>query len=225
MRLSSKVLVSVLSLLAITTGGSAFAENLFSFAYSDLDGDYDAASMLFTAADDDNTNGDVTRIISPGSTAFFSGNAGDGGFPDFASFSLETTLANITPTTADLVPGLAFLNLTDVDGSRISADLSGQWTNVGGSAHFNGLLTNVRITAHDGSFDGTDGSSFSTVFPVDPPFNGNIINLTFGAWFLDDPEGFENLTTLTSGVVVPEPATLALFAVGGLALVVRRRRK
>ena len=80
MRLSSKVLVSVLSLLAITTGGSAFAENLFSFAYSDLDGDYDAASMLFTAADDDNTNGDVTRIISPGSTAFFSGNAGDGGF-------------------------------------------------------------------------------------------------------------------------------------------------
>ncbi|MCH8243910.1 MAG: PEP-CTERM sorting domain-containing protein [Planctomycetes bacterium] len=223
MRLSSKVLVSVLSLLAIATGGSAFAEDLFSFAYSDLDGDYDAASMLFTAADDDNTNGDVTRIISPGSTAFFSGNAGDGGFPGLASFNLETMITNLTATTADLVAGS--LELHGFQGGVISAELSGGWTNVGGSAHFNGLLSNVMITSDDGFFYGTDGSNFSTVFPVDPPFNGNIINLTFGAWFLDDPEGFENLTTLTSGVVVPEPATLALFAVGGLALVVRRRRK
>ena len=225
MRLSRKVLISVVSVLAIATGGSAFAQDLFSFAYSDLDGDYDAASMLFTAADDDNTNGEVTRIISPGSTAFFSGTIVDGGFPAFASFSFRTTLTNILANTADLVPGSGFLELRDIDGDVIAADVSGVWTNVGGSANFLGLLTNVEITSDDGFFNGTDGSSFSTVFPVNPPFVGNIINLTFGAWFLDDPEGFENLTTLTSGVVVPEPATLALFAVGGLALVVRRRRK
>ncbi len=71
MRLSSKVLISVFPVLAIATGGSAFAEDLFSFTYSDLDGDYDAGSMLFTAADDDLTDGDVTRIISPTGTAFF----------------------------------------------------------------------------------------------------------------------------------------------------------
>ena len=222
MRFSSRVMVSVLSVLAIATGGSAFSQDLFSFTYSDLDGDYDATSMLFTAADDGNTNGDVTRIISPGSTAFFSGNVGDGGFPGLASFSLETTITNITATSADLVSGL--LELHDFAGNVISAELSGGWTNIGGSAHFNGLLPNVTITSDDGLFHGTDGSSFSTVFPVDPPFNGNIINLTFGAWFMEGVD-FENKTTLTSGVVVPEPATLALFAFGGLALVVRRRRK
>ncbi len=221
MQLSSKFLISAFSVLAIATGGSAFADNLFSFTYSDLDGTYDAGSMLFTAADDGNTNGDVTRIISPGSTAFFAGTAGDGGFPGLASFNLETTITNLTATTADLVSGL--LELHDFDGDVISAELSGEWTNVGGSAHFNGLLTNVTITSDDGLFDGTDGSSFSTLFPVDPPFDGNIINLTFGAWFSDG--SFSNRTTLTSGVVVPEPATLALFAVGGLAFVARRRRK
>ena len=218
MRFSSRVLISVVSVLAIATGGSAFAQDLFSFAYSDLDGDYDAGSMLFTAADDDNTNGDVTRIISPGSTAFFD-------FPSSAAFSFRTTLTTITATSAAVGIGDGFLELRDIDGDVIVADVSGEWTNVGGSANFLGLLTNVTITSDDGFFNGTDGSSFSTVFPVDPPFEGNVINLTFGAWFLDDPEGFENLTTLTSGVVVPEPATLALLAVGGLAFVVRRRRK
>ena len=218
MRISARTLISAFSVLTIATGGSAFAQDLFSFAYSDLDGDYDAASMLFTAADDDNTNGDVTRIISPGSTAFFD-------FPSSAAFSFRTTLTTITATSAAVGIGDGFLELRDIDGDVIVADVSGEWTNVGGSANFLGLLTNVTITSDDGFFNGTDGSSFSTVFPVDPPFEGNVINLTFGAWFLDDPEGFENLTTLTSGVVVPEPATLALLAVGGLAFVVRRRRK
>ncbi len=217
--------LSVFFVLAIATGGSAFAEDLFSFTYSDLDGDYDAGSMLFTAADDDLTDGDVTRIISPTGTAFFSGSIIDGGFPDFASFSLETTLANITATTASLVPGGGFLELRDVDDDVIAANVFGEWTNVDGSANFLGVLTNVTINTDDGFFNGTDGSSFSTVFPVDPPFEGNIINLTFGAWFLDNPVGFENLTTITSGVVVPEPATLTLLAVGGLAYVARRRRK
>lgn len=218
MRLSARTLISAFSVLTMATGGSAFAQDLFSFTYSDLDGDYDALSMLFTAADDDNSNGDVTRIISPGSTAFFD-------FPSAAAFSFQTTLTGITATTAGLVPGSGLLELRDIDGDVITADVSGDWTNVGGSANFLGLLTNVTISSDDGFFNGTDGSSFSTVFPVDPPFEGNVINLTFGAWFLDDPEGFQNLTTLTSGVVVPEPATLALLAVGGLACLVRRRRK
>ena len=123
MRLTVSVLISVFFVLAIATGGSAFAEDLFSFTYSDLDGDYDAGSMLFTAADDDLTDGDVTRIISPTGTAFFSGSIIDGGFPDFASFSLETTLANITATTASLVPGGGFLELRDVDDDVIAANV------------------------------------------------------------------------------------------------------
>ncbi|MCH8149061.1 MAG: hypothetical protein IH987_13945, partial [Planctomycetes bacterium] len=127
MRLSNRILISAFSVLAITTGGSVFAGELFSFTYSDLNGSYDGTSMLFTAADDSITDGDVTRIISPGSTALFAGTAVDGGFPGLASFHLETRITNINATTADLVAGS--LQLHDLDGEVISADLSGSWTN------------------------------------------------------------------------------------------------
>ncbi len=220
------VIVGVLVVLA--GGGSASATDLFSFAYSDLDGDFDAASMVFTASDDGNTDGEITRLLAPLGDAFFAGSAVDGAIPGPASFLLQTLITNVTPGTADLMPGGGLLQIRDNDDDLIQAVVTGQWTNVGGSANFNGLLENVLVFSDDGTFDGPDGSSISIVFPADPPFEGNIINLTFGGWFLDvdqNPADFNDLSTLTNGVVIPEPATLVLFALGGLALLVRSRRQ
>ena len=215
------------SMLVLCVGTTAFGQDLFSFTYSDLDGDFDATTSLFTAADDGNTDGEVTRIFAPTGDAFFAGTLGAGEIPGAASFLLQTELTNITPAGADIVPGTGLLVIHDVDDGTITADVDGQWLNVGGSANFVGLLSNVAISSGDGTFDGTDGSSFSSVFPVPPPFEGNIINLTFGGWFLglQGPADFNDKTTLTSGVVVPEPATLSLLALGGIACLARRRKK
>lgn len=229
MRLKFCCLAAALTLYG---GTSALADDLFSFTYSDLSGNFTVAPIgvnsgnlgVFTAADDGDTDGEVTRLIAPLGDAFFAGDAGAGEIPGFASFYLETPLASADTVSATL-DGLGRLEIRDVDDDLISADVSGVWTNIGGSAHFNGLITNVLITSDDGTFDGTDGSSISLNFPADPPFNGNIINLTFGGWFASEtgPEDFRDKTTLTSGVVVPEPATLALLALGGLACLIRRR--
>jgi len=219
------VIVGVLAILA--GGAPASATDYFSFTFSDLDGDFSAASMIFTASDDGNTDGEVTRLMAPLGDAFFAGSVGDGAIPGPASFLLQTLITNVTPTTADLVPGGGFLEIRDNDDDVIQATVTGHWSNVGGSADFNGLLENVQVISDDGTFDGPDGSSISMAFPTDPPFQGNIINLTFGGWFLGagglEPTDFNDLSTLTNGVVIPEPATLALFALGGLALLARSR--
>ena len=55
--------------------------------------------------------------------------------------------------------------------------------------------------------------------------NGNFVNLPLMDTF-DNTDALEqtDFVVLTSGTVTPEPATLALVAVGGLALLRRRRR-
>jgi|GEM_PF-2421876 len=231
MRLTLACLVAAIA-VTLCGGTSAVAEDLFSFTYSDLRGNFAITPGVnigdlgvFTAADDGDTDGEVTRLVAPLGDAFFAGTAGDGEIPGFASFYLETPLATADTNSATL-NGLGVLEIRDVDDDLISADVSGGWTNIGGSAHFNGLITNVLIFSDDGMFNGTDGSSISLNFPADPPFNGNIINLTFGGWFANEagPVEFREKTTLTSGVVVPEPATLSLLALGGLACLIRRRK-
>ena len=217
--------------LALCGTASAKADDLFSFTYSDLSGNFSDTPGrsgnsigVFWAADDGDTDGEVTRLVSPLGDAFFEGDGVD--LPGFASFLLSTSLASTNATTATL-DGLGLLEIRDVDDDLISADVSGEWTKVGNAAHFNGLITNVLIDSDDGTFDGTDGSSISLIFDADQPFSGNIINLTSGGWFTSAtgvPESFTDRTTLTSGVVVPEPATIGLLALGGIASLIRRRK-
>ena len=203
--------------------GFAFAQDAFSFTYSDLSGDFDAGSSLFTAVDDFDTDGDVTRLIDPTGDAFFAGTLADGGFAPLADFDFTLSLSNITSSNADGVGSLALVDLT---GDQIIADVTGEWFN-NGSASFIGALSNVTIVDHtgDGRFDGDNSSWFSLDFPGE--LTGNTIALAFGAWFTDGvgaPQGFSDVTTLASGAVVPEPATLTLLALGGMAAAVRKRR-
>lgn len=199
----------------------ASAEDVLSFTFSDLNGSFDAGSSLFTAVDDADSDGDVTRLIAPVGDAFFAGTLGDGGFAPDAAFDLSLTLADITMLDATAIGALT---ITDLTGDQITADVTGNWL-YNGSANFVGVLSNVTIVDvnADGTFDGDGSSGFSLAFPDD--LAGNTIALAFDTWFTDDasePQDFAGVTTLASGAIVPEPATLALLAFGGL--IAGRRR-
>jgi hypothetical protein len=214
-----------LCVFGVVAGQSGFAsaQDAFSFTYSDLSGNFDIGSSLFTAVDDFDSDGDVTRLIDPMGDAFFAGTLANGGFASLAAFDLTLSMSNITASTAD---GVGSLMLVDLTGDEITADVTGDWFN-NGSASFIGALANVTVVDHtgDGRFDGDNSSWFSLDFPGE--LTGNTIALAFGAWFTDDlgaPQGFSDVTTLASGAVVPEPATLTLLALGGWAVAARKRR-
>lgn len=205
-----------LLVLGAFSAGSVRAMDLLSFGFSDLVGIYDGSSLL-SVADDGNSDGDVTRLVAPTGTAFMSGDSVSG-FPGMAAFGISMTISAVDAMSA---MGNGTITITDVDGDTLSGTLMGNWVNVNGSGNFVGQITNFMPVSDDGWFNGTDGSSFSMTFPVAPPFEGNIITLVFNRWF--DEVGFQDATTQVIGAVIPEPATLALLALGGL-LAVRRRQ-
>ncbi len=220
-----KLSAALFALGAMFAQGASAQSALMSFTFSELNGSFDANSSLFNAADDWNTNGDVTRLVAPIATTFFQGNAIASGFPGTAAFSLSMSVSNLTSSTAD---GVGTIVLTDSQGDTFTSNVSGTWSKVGSAGSFSGILTNVMPSnSGDGTFDGTDGSSINMIFPATPPFSGNIITLAFQNWFTDSlgaPLSFQSSTTLASGAIVPEPATLALLALGGLVAAARRRR-
>ena len=134
------------AILLAGAAGSAMAEDLVSFSYSDLDGVFDGSS-LFSAADDSDTDGELTRLITPTGDAVFAGTVADGGFPMLASFSLLMTVSNITATGAEVLPGFGSMTLTDIQQDLFTAGVHGFWTKVGSSANFIGVLSNVAMTA------------------------------------------------------------------------------
>lgn len=201
------------------------ATELLSFTYSDLTGSYDSMTSLFTASDDGNSDGDVTRLVSPTGTVYFNGTTMAGGFPGAAAFDISMTISGANAMTAS---GSGTITLTDVNGDQYSGNLSGTWINVTGSANFVGILTDIMPVdvSLDGTFDGNTGS-FPLHFGTPPPYAGNVITLAFQRWFTTSggaAQSFSNATTLASGVIVPEPATLGLLLLGGL-IVGRRLRK
>jgi len=217
--------LAVLALSAFGAGANAQTE-LLSFTYSDLTGAYDTGTSLFTASDDDDSDGDVTRLIPTTGDAFFGGPGVDP-FGGSAAFSISMTVSGANNATAN---GAGTITLTDFNGDQYSGNLSGTWINVGGSANFVGVLTNIlpNSISGDGTFDGDDGSSsFDLLFPTAGPYSGNVITLAFQNWFTNgggSAQSFDNATTLASGVIVPEPATLGLLLLGGLFASRRVRR-
>jgi hypothetical protein len=220
-----------LGVLAISAQGVMAAEPVLTFGFSDLVGDFTVgergASMLFTAANDETTNGDVTRIPPPAGTVEFAGNAFD-----YFSLSIE-----ITPVDEDnngipdipvslAVAGVGTLMMTDFDGDMIVGTVEGLWIN-NGSANFVGNASNVTIGTDDFEFN-NDVGEFISLQGLGGTFDGNVLTLAFGNWFTD-PGGifqeFSGASTLAQGALVPEPATLCLVTLGALSLVIRRRRR
>ena len=220
--------LSLVATCAILSGPVMAAdEALVTFVYSELDGDFMVESgngPLFTASDDFDTAGEVTRLINPrGVDAVFAAN---NGFTGLAAYEMVMPIAYINVDTFVTLGGT--VTLTDADGDTFTGQIDGYWYRVGQSASFSGLLSGVMANSGgNGDFEGTDGSGFSMSFPVAGPFDGNLISLAVGEWFLDDvgaPHDFEDIDTLVAGAIVPEPMTLSLLALGGLALVARRKR-
>ncbi len=198
--------------------GSAIAGPVASFTYSDLLGSYDTGTNVYRAVAGGDTAGDVTRLISPGGSAEF-----DTGFFNGltqADYSLELNVGSIMAGSAS---GMGTLVITDDNGDTLTADVVGSFRVFGGAVSYEGQLANVSFNDNSGdmTFDGSTSGSFSSVFPMSP-LDGSILNLFFnpGNFF---GTGFSNQVTLSSGLIVPAPGSLAVLGAAGL--VARRRRR
>lgn len=203
------------------TAGIAAAAPILSFGYTEVSGSFDSGSSTFAAvAVDDgplSTAGDVSRLASPGSTATF-----EAGFINrsaFADVVLNMAISNIGSGTAD---GSGTITLTDDDGDTFSATVTGSFIDGGtGFYFFTGLLSNASFAGAE--FNGTDGGSFDTDLPGEPPYDGALVQL-----FLDGAGGFfshdfDGISVELDGEIVPTPGAIALLGLASLTGTRRRR--
>lgn len=207
----------------------ANADVLVTVRYDSLAGSYNSAMQLFTARAVDTaalrTTGAVSRLVPVAGTATFE--------PGFVSNPANPAdfLLNVTaiPTGNPAIrTGSGSFVSTDRDGDTISGNINGTWRNGGpGFIFFNGTLNNVVITPagqtpESMTFDGTLAGSWDLNLPAQPPYEGAIVQLVFGApnFFFQD---FNDRATGMTAQIVPTPGALALLGIGGL-IAARRRR-
>ncbi len=226
--------ITIVAALVVLVGPAMAAdEPLLSYSFSDLVGNFDVVdpvgqSGLFTAADDVDANGDVTRVLfgqPTGDTAVFADSGSN--FPGDAAFSLELPVTGADQVNAETSGGT--LTLTDIDGDSIVMGIDGDWETIQIGAWFVGTVSGVQMNLDaNGIFEGADGTGFDmSGFPTSG-IEGNVIAMTVPGWFVDDQgvmQGFENTNVLSIGAIVPEPFTLSFLALGSLALAARRRRR
>lgn len=198
----------------------ANADAILTFGFTDLSGSFDLGASVFEAEAVDNndfsTAGDVTRLSPVGGTANF-----DDGFVSRSAFADAVISMNISDIDSNSATGMGTIVITDDNGDTISASLDGMFSNGGfGIYFFTGYLSNVLLTGT--TFDGTDGGSFNTNLPGDPPYEGALVQLFIegGGFFNHDYDG---ISVEVSGIIVPAPSALGLAA-AGLLFGARRRR-
>jgi len=220
--------LSILAFAGMTA--AANADVVLSFGFTDLDGSYNNGSSMFTANATNagllHTGGDVTRLQTPGAgTASYASGFFGNALAGLMNFQLSLNVTNKTTAgSLQLADGSGSFTITDKDGSTITGTIAGTWIGgIGpaGSTQFNGLLSNVLVTALDGTFDGLPGS-FDGTFGQQP-LEGALVNLLIqpvGGFFDAD---FTGVSTQTSGEIIPTPGALALLGLGGLVAARRRR--
>ncbi|MFQ5591449.1 MAG: PEP-CTERM sorting domain-containing protein [Phycisphaerae bacterium] len=240
MRLSRMNVCIAGAAMVVALPGLAMAGErpIVSFSFSDLDGSFSIVesaesgvqSGLFTAADDNNTTGDVTRVRGAqptDTTAVFAGDLG--GFPGLASFDMHLPVDSPSQASAESLGGS--LALTDIDGDSLAATVTGGWERLGTfGALFVGLLTDVQINRDGNSiFEGADGQGFSMMgLPAEQDLEGTVVALAVPGWFVDETgalQEFQGANVGSIGAIVPEPLSLSLLAAGGVLVTLRRKRR
>lgn len=204
--------------------GSANADPLVTFTYTNLNGSFNAGSSVFNANAVNNalmqTDGSVTRVAGPGAgTAVF--NNGFFGTLGAANFQLSLSVTGLNAMLGTANGAGGFI-ATDAAGSTLTGTLTGTWISFGGATFFNGVISN-SVFAGGPVFIGNNGPAFVTNVPGQP-LNGSLVQL-----FLNDPTGgffsqsFDSVATGVAGQLVPSPASIALIGLSGL-IAGRRRR-
>lgn len=208
---------------AAFAAGVANADVVASFTYDDLSGGYDGAGNFQARAVNNaqlQTSGDTSRLVPTMGNATFA--------PGFVSRSAANAIININVSNvrrnmandgfeADGAGGFAF---TDVDGTFASGGISGTWSKLDISPFifFDGALGGVGFSGL--SWDGEAGQ-WNTDMPGGPPYDGAIVQLTFGGNFFQS--AFSGVATGSTLQLTPTPGPLALLGLAGLAAARRRR--
>jgi hypothetical protein len=219
-----KSLCAMAALVCAGATGAAFADQtILSFGFTDLNGQFSTVDSHFKALGVNiaplASQGDVSRLNlpSPGSATYLPGQAA-------GRVTVDLLVTGILANTAN---GAGFVEIFDVDGDTLRADINGQFLSNGLAVFFNGSLTNVAWTDNgplDGTFNGPGGGSIPLSFsPAPPPYLGAIVQLYIGDVNNFFVNNFSGISTQVSGVVVPAPSALALLGLGGL-IAGRRRR-
>ncbi len=225
-----KLVMSIAAGGSIALAGTASADILFSFGFTDLDGDWDASTSVFSAIASNHdgliSGGDVTRQVDPIGTAEF--DTGFFGAGTSANYEMSMTLSNITSGSADVLAGDAGFTVTDADGDIITGDIIGTWTaGMFGFMFFNGHIDNVVFSDPNGEFNGSSGGFFDTDFsPADQPYEGAIVTLSIsgnGGFF--DAGDFSDASTLVDAQVIPTPTALVIAGLGSVLCLTGRRRR
>lgn len=189
---------------------------LISSAYDNLSSSWNGSTFVARASTGAlNTVGNVERDDAASGNAVF--NAGFVGNADPAD--VVVTLSSAATSDPFVRNGSGTIVWTDVNGSTISADISGEWIDAVSAVYFNGQLSNISFSGN--SFVGNLGS-ISTSFG-NIPLSGAITQLFLspsGNFFTSN---FDGVNAGFTAQIVPTPGALALVGLGGLAAGRRRR--